>query len=80
MLNDKIKELYSKAGFSCETEGTWPNISNVGAPLEKLVALVVSECADVAALHANSYSDGNAGSGAHGAANAVRAYGESLLK
>jgi hypothetical protein len=80
MLNDKIKDLYEKAGFSLEIEGRWPNIYSVGTPMERLVALVVAECAQAAALHANSYSNGEAGAGAAGAAEAVRSYGESLFK
>ncbi len=80
MLNDKIKNLYDKAGFSYEEEGKWPNIFSVGVPLENLIALVVDECAKAAEIHANSFSDGDAGKGATGAAQAVRAYGLSLFK
>lgn len=78
MLNDKIKNLYDRAGFSYEAEGKWPNIFSVGTPLEKLIALVVEDCAKAAELHATSYSDGDAGSGATGAANAVRYVGKAL--
>lgn len=80
MLNNKIKELYEKAGFSLDMDGRWPNIYSVGTPMEKLVALVVAECVEVAAAHSNSYSDGAAGTGAIGASMAVRSYGESLFK
>lgn len=80
MLNDKIKDLYDRAGFSCDVEGKWPNIFSVGIPLEKLVALVVNECAIAAEEHARSYSDGDAGVGAKGAAGAVRNYGNTLFK
>ena len=80
MLNDKIKDLYDRAGFSYDAEGKWPNIFSVGTPLEKLVALVVDDCAKVAEEHARSYSDGDAGVGAAGAANAVRHYGSTLFK
>ena len=80
MLNDKIKDLYDRAGFSCEVEGKWPNIFSVGTPLEKLIALVVDDCAKAAEEHARSYSDGDAGKGAVGAANAVRYYGNTLFK
>ena len=80
MLNDKIKDLYDKAGFSVDAEGKWPSALSVGIPLEKLVALVVNECAIAAEEHARSYSDGDAGSGAVGAAQAVRHYGSTLFK
>jgi hypothetical protein len=80
MLNDKIKDLYDRAGFSCDVEGKWPNIFSVGTPLEKLIAIVVDDCAKAAEEHARSYSDGDAGKGAHGAANAVRHYGNTLFK
>lgn len=81
MLNDKILDLYERAGFSHKSvEDKWPNIYSIGTPLERLVALVVEDCAIAAEKHARSYSDGDAGKGAHGAANAVRYYGETLLK
>lgn len=80
MLNDKIKDLYDRAGFSCEAEGKWPNIFSVGVPLEKLIALVVNDCAIAAEEHARSYSDGDADKGAVGASQAVRSYGASLFK
>ena len=80
MLNDKIKDLYDRAGFSYESEGKWPNIFSVGTPLEKLIKLVVEDCATAAAHHARSYSDGDAGSGATGASGAVKAYGNSLFE
>ena len=80
MLNDKIKDLYNRAGFSCESEGKWPCIFSVGTPLEKLVALVVDDCAKAAEEHARSYSDGEAGVGAAGAARAVRHHGSTLFK
>ena len=80
MLNDKIKDLYDRAGFSYEAEGKWPNIFSVGTPLEKLIAHVVDDCAKAAAEHARSYSDGDAGTGAAGASQAVRSYGASLFK
>jgi len=80
MLNDKIKELYKKAGFSLEIEGKWPNIYSVGTPMERLVALVIEDCAIAAETHARSYSGGDSGHGSIGAAAAVRSYGASLLK
>ena len=79
MLNDKIKDLYDRAGFSCEAEGKWPSILSVGIPLEKLIALVVDDCAKAAEEHARSYSDGDAGKGAIGASTAVRHYGKTLF-
>lgn len=79
MMNNKIKKLYVAAGFSDDIEGKWPNIFSVGTPLELLVKLVVEECAIAAELHARSYSDGDAGTGATASANAVRAYGHNLL-
>jgi hypothetical protein len=80
MINDKLKDLYTQAGFSTEIEGKWPNMFSVGSPLQHLVTLIVNDCAEAAALHANSYADGDAGTGSIGAANAVRAYGASLFK
>jgi hypothetical protein len=81
MLNKKILELYEKAGFSHESaEGKWPNIYSIGRPLEELVRLVVEECAVAAENTARGFSDGDAGVGSKSAANAVRYYGESLLK
>jgi hypothetical protein len=56
-------------------------LQNAGEfPLETIIKTVVENCAVAAELHARSFSDGDAGSGAHGAANAVRAYGKSLFK
>jgi hypothetical protein len=79
MINDKLKNLYKNAGFSTETTGYWPVSTIVGAPLEKLIKLVIEDCATAAAHHARSYADGDAGSGAVGASNAVKAYGNSLF-
>ena len=80
MLNDKIKDLYDRAGFTYEAEGKWPNIFSIGLPLENLIALVIDDCAKIAEEHARSYADGDAGKGASGAANAVRYYGVSIFK
>lgn len=71
MLNDKIKDLYDRAGFSYEAEGKWPNIFSVGMPLEKLIALVVNDCAIAAEEHARSYSDGAAKEPATGSCTAI---------
>lgn len=81
MLNKKILDLYERAGFShASAEGKWPNIYSVGRPLEELVRLVVEECAVAAENTARSFSDGDAGVGSKSAANAVRHYGDTLLK
>ena len=80
MLNDKIKDLYDRAGFSVDAEGKWPSVLSVGTPLQKLIALVVNDCAIVAAESARSHSDGDAGKGAAVAALAVRHYGAELFK
>lgn len=40
--------------------------------------LIVEECAKSAERHSHTYSDGDAGSGCFGAANAVRAFGKNL--
>jgi len=79
MTNSKLKELYERAGFSTEIESTWPTTLVVGTPLEKLVKIVVEECAATAIEHARSYSDGDAGSGAFGASTAIKAYGYTLF-
>ena len=80
MLNKKILDLYERAGFSHDPEGKWPVTSSIGRPLEELVRLVVEECAVAAENTARSFSDGDAGVGSKTAANAVRYYGETLLK
>ena len=80
MMNLKLKDLYTTAGFSVDAEGQWPCTLVVGSPLEQLIKLVVEECATAAAIHARAYSDGDAGTGAIGASNAVKAYGASLFK
>ena len=79
MLNTKLINLYNNAGFSTDMTGYWPVSTIVGVPLENLIKLVVEECATAAAEHARSYADGDAGSGAIGASNAVKAYGNSLF-
>lgn len=80
MTNTKLKNLYEKAGFSTEAGGSWPTTIHAGTPLDKLVKLVIEECAVAAEQHSRTYSDGDAGSGSFGAARAVRFYGESLFK
>lgn len=75
-----LEELYEQAGFSNEASGKWPSTLSIGSPLEKLIRLVVDECATAAKEHARTYADGDAGTGAYGAARAVQAYGDSLLK
>ena len=79
-MNNKLKELCEKAGFSTEVQGNWPTTIGVGKPLENLIALVVEDCAVAAELHARSYADGDSGTGAIGAAHAVRTYGSNLFK
>ncbi len=78
MLNEKLLDLYTRAGFSVNVEGKWPNIYSVGSPLEELVRLVTEECARAAEDHARSYSE--VAIGAYGAADAVRNVSNSLLK
>jgi hypothetical protein len=80
MLNDKILDLYERAGFSHEIEGKWPNIFSVGRPLEELIRIVTEECAIAAENTARNFSDGDAGVGSKAAANAVRHYADTLLK
>jgi hypothetical protein len=80
MTNTKLAELYKRAGFSTDTNGYWPVTTIVGAPLERLIKLVIEDCAIAAEHHARSYADGDAGTGAKGAAGAVRSLGITLFK
>jgi hypothetical protein len=46
--------------------------------LQAFFDLIVENCAHAAELQARSYSDGNAGSGCHAAASAVRCFGTTV--
>lgn len=79
MLNDKLLDLYARAGFSTEIEGKWPNIYSVGTPLEELIRLVVKECAEAAELASRGFGDTAGVPGAVAAASAVRCVGKSYI-
>lgn len=69
-----LDELARRAGFDDDA------LAHTEFSLLPFFELIVEECANVAALHSRTYSDGDAGSGSIGAANAVRAYGMNLGK
>ena len=79
MLNDKLLDLYKRAGFSIDAEGKWPNIYSVGTPLEELVRLVVEDCAVAAEQAARNFGDTAGVPGAVAAASAVRYVGKSYI-
>ena len=72
-LCKRAKLIYAADSESAVTDGTV-------SPIEKLIALIIEDCAVAAEGHAWSYSDAESGVGAKGAANAVRRYASTLLK
>jgi len=76
-LAKKYKALYElarKAGFDDDA------LAYTEFSLLPFFELVIEQAAVAAEQHSRSYSDGDAGTGCYGAANAVRAYGKNLGK
>ena len=72
-MNEKFTKLITESGL------TQDHISAFSSNIETLIQTVIEECAVVAEQHSRTYSDGDAGSGAKGAANAVRCYSKTLF-
>lgn len=78
-MNKKIKELAAKADISINKYGmafAGQDHNEDGIDLALFTKYLIEECAMAAELHARSYSDGDAGTGCYGAANAVRGVGK----
>lgn len=67
-----LDDLARRAGFDDDA------LAHTEFSLLPFFELIIEEAAKAAELHSRSYSDGDAGTGCYGAANAVRAYGKNL--
>ncbi len=80
MTTKNMLELCKRAKLIYAADKECAEFDSTVSPLEKLIALVIEDCAIAAEEHARSYSEIEPGIGAKGAANAVRRYASTLLK